>query len=197
MKAVVVVLFALLLLCGCTSFGTFASLEQGETTKEQVRSMLGEPENRLFETGGEVWKYQFVKEGQKKADRQQTVIDLSIIFKDDVVDNYEVVASKRDIPRRDERDGREERPTQQQSERPARQSPRQQGQDQAPGRSEDGFIKNFDKDGDGRVSRKEFPGPDRAFNQLDKNNDGYVDESENPPPRPEPDRRREQGRMQR
>jgi len=42
------------------------------------------------------------------------------------------------------------------------------------------FIQRFDKDGDGKVSRAEFPGPDEHFNQLDVNGDGYIDATEAP-----------------
>ena len=48
------------------------------------------------------------------------------------------------------------------------------------------FIQNFDKDGDGKVSKDEFTGPDKVFDAHDKNQDGYIDESEapkGPPPR--------------
>ncbi len=43
-----------------------------------------------------------------------------------------------------------------------------------------GFMKRFDKDGDGRVSRAEFDGPPRHFDLLDRNGDGYVKEDEAP-----------------
>ncbi len=43
-----------------------------------------------------------------------------------------------------------------------------------------GFIKKFDKDGDGKVSQAEFPGPTDHFTQLDANGDGYIDDTEAP-----------------
>ncbi len=43
-----------------------------------------------------------------------------------------------------------------------------------------GFIGRFDKNNDGRVSRREYPGPARNFNRLDKNKDGFVDANEAP-----------------
>ncbi|MBT7068808.1 MAG: hypothetical protein HN919_21110 [Verrucomicrobia bacterium] len=48
------------------------------------------------------------------------------------------------------------------------------------------FIKRLDKDGDGKVSKDEFDGPDKHFTELDKNEDGYITEDEaptGPPPR--------------
>ena len=42
------------------------------------------------------------------------------------------------------------------------------------------FIQRFDSDNDGNVSKDEFPGPDEVFNRLDKNKDGYINESEAP-----------------
>ncbi len=47
------------------------------------------------------------------------------------------------------------------------------------------IIERIDKDGDGKVSRDEFPGPSEHFTQFDKDEDGYLDESElpdGPPP---------------
>jgi len=45
-----------------------------------------------------------------------------------------------------------------------------------------GFVSRLDRDGDGRVSRKEFDGPADAFDHHDANRDGYLDDSERPDP---------------
>ena len=49
------------------------------------------------------------------------------------------------------------------------------------------FVRRLDKDGDGKVSPKEFDGPADHFRVLDRNRDGYLDETEaprrGPPPR--------------
>ncbi len=48
------------------------------------------------------------------------------------------------------------------------------------------FVGRLDKDGDGRVSRREFDGPPDRFDTLDKNGDGFLGEGESPkgpPPR--------------
>jgi hypothetical protein len=42
------------------------------------------------------------------------------------------------------------------------------------------FIKRLDRNGDGKVSKKEFDGPGHHFDRLDKNSDGYLDASEAP-----------------
>ena len=59
------------------------------------------------------------------------------------------------------------------------------------------FIADFDKDKDGKVSGEEFPGPAEHFKDLDRNADGYVDESEAPngPPAGGPDGGRFIGRL--
>ncbi len=43
-----------------------------------------------------------------------------------------------------------------------------------------GFVDRIDSDGDGRVSKSEFDGPRHHFDKLDRNNDGYLSESEAP-----------------
>ncbi|MBT3200595.1 MAG: DUF1566 domain-containing protein [Phycisphaerales bacterium] len=47
------------------------------------------------------------------------------------------------------------------------------------------FVKRLDKNGDGKVSKREFDGPGDHFDHMDKNSDGYLDASEAPtgPPR--------------
>ncbi len=40
------------------------------------------------------------------------------------------------------------------------------------------FVKRLDRDGDGRVSRREFDGPPVAFDRHDSNKDGYLSDNE-------------------
>ncbi len=46
------------------------------------------------------------------------------------------------------------------------------------------MFQRFDKDGDGKVSRAEFPGGDEGFQAMDKNGDGFVTTDEVPAGRP-------------
>lgn len=169
MKKVLAVLAAVSL-CGCTTFGTFANFEKGETTKEEVRSVLGEPEDKLFESEGEVWQYHFIKRGKEEARSIQTVMNLAVKFKEDVVDNYTITVSKE--PVKEEALPIKEPP------------PPAGGGFPPPVRPKGGFIERFDKDNDSLVSREEFTGPSQLFDRFDTNRDGYIDESEAPKGRP-------------
>lgn len=71
--------------------------------------------------------------------------------------------------------------------------PRQPGRPgggQRPGRGD--FVKRLDKNGDGKVSRREFDGPADHFDVLDRDGDGYL--SANEAPQGPPRRRRGPGR---
>jgi hypothetical protein len=47
-------------------------------------------------------------------------------------------------------------------------------------RNPPGFVSRLDRDGDGKVSRQEFDGPARAFDDLDADGDGYLSDAEAP-----------------
>ncbi|VGO20313.1 EF-hand domain-containing protein [Pontiella sulfatireligans] len=42
------------------------------------------------------------------------------------------------------------------------------------------FVKRLDKNGDGKVSQKEFDGPSKHFTESDKDGDGFISEEEAP-----------------
>ena len=94
MKKVVIMLAVVSTLCGCATFGTFSGLKKGKTTKGEVRSMLSEPATRRYDDGGEVWEYHFTREDGRELGRLETVMNLAISFKKDVVADYEVTVSK-------------------------------------------------------------------------------------------------------
>jgi hypothetical protein len=52
------------------------------------------------------------------------------------------------------------------------------GKRQSP--SGEDFIRRFDRDGDGKVSREEFAGPRDHFDHFDKNGDGFISREESP-----------------
>ena len=73
----------------------------------------------------------------------------------------------------------------------ARTQPRNQQEERMRGAaSGEDFVRRLDRNGDGRVSRREFDGPAKHFGQFDRNNDGYISEVEAPAgPPPNPNRR--------
>ena len=63
---------------------------------------------------------------------------------------------------------------------PGRQGPGGVGPGGPMGGDRPGFVSRLDRDGDGKVSRNEFDGPPDAFDRLDANQDGYLNDSEEP-----------------
>ena len=71
----------------------------------------------------------------------------------------------------------------------ARKAPKKQSK-----KGEKGYINKYDKDGDGKLSKDEFPGSDNAFDNLDKNRDGYIDKSEAHKAREEQSKKKKKGK---
>jgi hypothetical protein len=51
-------------------------------------------------------------------------------------------------------------------------------------------VRRLDRDGDGKVSAKEFDGPPDHFPHLDRDHDGFLTDAEAPPPPGDPRRPR-------
>ncbi len=58
--------------------------------------------------------------------------------------------------------------------------PDQTGRGRMDPRNPPSFVKRLDRNGDGKVSRREFDGPAHAFDHHDRNRDGYLTEDEAP-----------------
>jgi len=73
------------------------------------------------------------------------------------------------------------------TERPARGEGRGEGDGERPPRRDGAhFVERLDRDGDNRVSREEFDGPARHFDDFDRDGDGFISAEEaptGPPPR--------------
>lgn len=163
MKKILIMLVVASFLSGCATFGNFPNLKKGESSQDDVRSMLGEPSKTRFEGEQEVWQYEFNKKNLKRTDTMQTILNLNITFKEKEVDNYDITVSKEAV-----------------SKEPMIEGPQKDMQKDRPEQPGKRFINQFDRDNDGRVSRKEFLGPARAFDRFDRNKDGYIDADEAP-----------------
>jgi hypothetical protein len=60
-----------------------------------------------------------------------------------------------------------------------------------------GMIQQDDQDGDGKISKEEFPGPEEHFTRIDQDGDGFINENEaRKAPRPEGQGGRVPGKFQ-
>jgi len=182
MRKTMILLAAILFMGGCTTFGTFSNLKQGKNTQEDVRAMLGEPAATRFENNKEVWQYKFLKTQGTGNSRMRTVLNMDVIFKDKKVDNYLITVSKEAMPSAPGQGLQPRQPM----------GPGQRPQQRPQGGSGGNFMNQLDRDGDGRVSKNEFPGPDHIFKRLDRDGSGYIEAGEAPKGRPQ---QRGQGQM--
>jgi outer membrane protein assembly factor BamE (lipoprotein component of BamABCDE complex) len=84
-KLIVHLLCVILLAAGCATTGTISAIKTGETPKSDILVKFGEPARRVAVSNGERWEYEYVKTG---APAEQKIMKLSIVFKDEVVDEY-------------------------------------------------------------------------------------------------------------
>ena len=69
-----------------------------------------------------------------------------------------------------------------QTSRDSRRTRGPESQDRRKGHAPSGedFVRRLDRNGDGKVSKQEFDGPDKHFRRLDRNRDGYLSSDEAP-----------------
>lgn len=80
-----------IIFAGCATTGAIPNLKKGETTKDDVRSMLGEPEKKESSGETEQWIYKFMKEGRGEAGQhRKTTMKLTVVFKGKTMESYEL-----------------------------------------------------------------------------------------------------------
>ena len=120
MKKIIVLFCALFLVAGCastgnkvlkdeTASGVAQKIIKGQTTKDQVRAIYGDPMSTSFtDSGKEIWRYEFVKTHAKATNfiplvsmfnsgAKGTKKELVVMFDDNgVVKNFSMSSSKVD-----------------------------------------------------------------------------------------------------
>jgi len=157
-------LAALSLSAGCVTFGTFSNLTQNQTTSDEVRELLGEPEKIQTEENHEIWTYTFIEPSRSKQARGTLkALETEIIFQDGIITNYHITVVTRAIPI-------DKKP------RPGFGSGQPGGQELNPNARR--FLKKFDANNDNQITRKEYSGPPKLFNLIDSNHDNLLEFNE-------------------
>lgn len=149
------------LLYGCTTFGTFSSLKQNISTSEDVRVLLGEPDEVLAEEGNDIWKYRFGKPSKTMPSvKTLKMLETEIYFQDGVMTDYNIIVVTKTIP-----DNKR----------------MQFGQGNAPHGIQTldpkarRFLKKYDTNKDRLITKKEYFGPPRLFILLDSNHNNIIE----------------------
>ena len=150
---------------GCQTFGTFANLKQDQSTSEDVRELLGEPEEIRSEENYDIWKYTFLKGSKARPlSNSQKALETEISFQDGVMKEYEIIVVTRMIPEK-------------------------KGKKPGYGNVQPGvnpgaleldpkaarFLEEFDKNRDRQITKNEYSGPPKLFILIDSNHNDIIE----------------------
>ena len=179
---IILLLAVLFSLSGCTTFGTFSSLKQGQSTNEDVRELLGEPEEIRSEETQDIWKYTFAKplKVQKTLNSYKT-LETEIIFQNGLMTDYQITVVTKTIPQKMGPEpgqgntgpiiNNNTGPIINNSSQTGRAQPGIQGLDPKARK----FLEKFDVNRDNRITRKEYFGSQELFNRIDTNNNNIIE----------------------
>ena len=154
--------------CTTTTGGKFARLTPNQSTREEVRQLLGEPEEVRSQEDSDIWKYTFFSvSGPKARPGKQKALETEFYFGNDVMTDYKISVVTKSKP------GMIGKPV----------FHGVTGTGSGPGMKPLGpnairFLERFDTNRDGRVTRNEFTGDPAVFRQIDINHDHIIDREE-------------------
>lgn len=150
-----------LLASGCaTTSGKFSSLENRKSTRDEVRELLGEPDEIRSQENQDIWKYtfsKFYKPGLTPVRKKDLVTE--IYFQQDLMTDYQITVVTK--------------PASDKKHRPPR-APMQGYYNRINTPKAQKFMADFDLNKDGVVTIKEYKGPPRLFKRIDKNHDNLI-----------------------
>lgn len=85
-----ILIFLLAAIAGCATTGPIPDFKNGKTTTEEVRTLLGEPDEKSAGSDGDIWTYRFAR----GAGDVRTLLDIKITFRDNVLKEYVILVSK-------------------------------------------------------------------------------------------------------
>ncbi|WP_462270319.1 hypothetical protein [Desulfobacter sp.] len=150
-----------LLASGCaTTSGKFSSLENSKSTRDEVRELLGEPDEIRSQENQDIWKYTFSKFYKPRlTPAKNKVLVTEIYFQEDVMTDYQITVVAKSAPEKKHRPPR---------------APMQGYYNRINTPKAQKFMADFDLNKDGVVTIKEYKGPPRLFKRIDKNHDNLI-----------------------
>jgi len=159
----IVLVVACLGFTGCTTFGSFGNLKQNETTRAEVKDLLGEPQEVRSDDDTEYWKYVFVKPSKIKTVK---VLETNIALEDGMVKDYQISVVTKNLKTESPSTGYG-RARGGQSSNKGIISPRAKR-----------LLGKHDKNQDGIIDIREYSGSVDLFKRIDLNNDRRLDHAE-------------------